>query len=523
VDHEIQNGDLLSCWKEIAGYLKSSVRTCIRWERMRGLPVHRSDTAPGTRVYGFKKELDEWLRREVPPPPAGPRGNKAVSVRALMMGIIPLLILGLAFGLYIILRAKTGEPGSFSSDEFSIITSQARGKGSLRLWKAGKHGNYRTTWQISTSAHNTVMHTTIASGDIDGDGRAELAAPTAVRSTFYKGEDKYTYFGIFINFYKQGIPGIWKTTFFSRGDYVWEASDYARNEIALDNLDNDPSTEIILKTATALAVFRYDPGSQEVRLASLLNGFIKGKNLLLRSVTTARMQPGGPKILVVSANEMNPSTGVINIESGWLLFIEFGEKGLEITHCVPVDAGMCDFSLRAGDVASLGQWAVYSTAFRKKGDKYESFLLGWDLAGTKTVDILLPHSEGSIPTQALLGIGDLTFEKGDDIFIGLRPNHLLLYTWTAGALALKADYIAGPPGATICSVGFGDPDGDHYLEVVLAGGVPPADDRDGILYLEVLGYHNNTSKFFSKWRFVGGEKEEREANWIIVRRDSPRK
>jgi hypothetical protein len=521
--NEIRNGEFLSSWKEIAGYLKSSVRSCIRWERTRGLPVHRTDKVLGSRVYAFKKELDEWLTGEAPQAPVVPVNKKTVSVRALAMGIIPFLIFCLAFGFFVILRSKNKEPEAFTSDQFSIITSQARGKGSLRVWEADKRGGYRTTWHVSTSARNTVVHTTIATGDLDGDGRPELAAPAAARVTFYKGEDKSIYFKIFINVYKQGVPGIWKTTFYSDEDCLWEASDYTRNEITLDNLDNEPSAEIILKTATSLAVFHYDPLAKEVRLHSLLHGFLEDKNLLLRSVTTARAHPGGPKILVVSADELNPPTGAIGAGPGWLFFIEFSAEGLKIVHSVPVDAGMCDYSLRAGDVTSHGQQAIYSTAIRKRGEEYKSFLLGWDLDGNKTVDIPLPRSESKIPTQAVLSIGDLTFEKGDDIFVGLKPNRLLLYSWVAGALVLKADYAAGPPGAFISSIAFGDPDGDHILEVVLAGGATPADEQSGSLYLDVLAYRRGPAEFVSKWKFVGGEKDELGASWVIVRRDAPHK
>src|SRR4029450_11678718 len=52
--------DRLDSWKEIAAYLKRSVRTVTRWEREEGLPVHRHlHTRSGT-VYAFKPELDAW-------------------------------------------------------------------------------------------------------------------------------------------------------------------------------------------------------------------------------------------------------------------------------------------------------------------------------------------------------------------------------------------------------------------------------------------------------------------------------
>src|SRR5262245_10370296 len=47
----------LDSWKEIAGYLKRSVRTVTRWEQEHGLPVHRHSTGA---VYGYRPEIDAW-------------------------------------------------------------------------------------------------------------------------------------------------------------------------------------------------------------------------------------------------------------------------------------------------------------------------------------------------------------------------------------------------------------------------------------------------------------------------------
>jgi hypothetical protein len=51
----------LDSWKEIAAYLNKDVRTVIRWEKDRGLPVHR---VPGGRrkgVFAYQHELQAWL------------------------------------------------------------------------------------------------------------------------------------------------------------------------------------------------------------------------------------------------------------------------------------------------------------------------------------------------------------------------------------------------------------------------------------------------------------------------------
>ncbi len=57
--------DRLSTWKEIAVYMDCDVRTCQRWERKLGLPVHRFDPdSSKTRVFAYKSELDEWLKKD---------------------------------------------------------------------------------------------------------------------------------------------------------------------------------------------------------------------------------------------------------------------------------------------------------------------------------------------------------------------------------------------------------------------------------------------------------------------------
>jgi Tol biopolymer transport system component len=50
-------GDRLDSWKEIATYLKRSVRTVIRWEQDMGLPVRRHKTGG---VYASRPEIDAW-------------------------------------------------------------------------------------------------------------------------------------------------------------------------------------------------------------------------------------------------------------------------------------------------------------------------------------------------------------------------------------------------------------------------------------------------------------------------------
>lgn len=52
----------LVSWKEIATYLNRAERTVKRWERERGLPVHRVPGGERGGVYAYPGELTEWLR-----------------------------------------------------------------------------------------------------------------------------------------------------------------------------------------------------------------------------------------------------------------------------------------------------------------------------------------------------------------------------------------------------------------------------------------------------------------------------
>lgn len=61
--------DLLESWKAIASHLGRDVRTVQRWERERGLPVHRVPGGGRAPVYARKSELERW--REVDFPDTG--------------------------------------------------------------------------------------------------------------------------------------------------------------------------------------------------------------------------------------------------------------------------------------------------------------------------------------------------------------------------------------------------------------------------------------------------------------------
>jgi hypothetical protein len=55
----------LDSWKEIASFFRRDERTVKRWEKERGLPVHRLQSSATGRVYAYSDELLRWMKSPV--------------------------------------------------------------------------------------------------------------------------------------------------------------------------------------------------------------------------------------------------------------------------------------------------------------------------------------------------------------------------------------------------------------------------------------------------------------------------
>jgi TolB-like protein len=63
------DSEFLDSWKKISVYVGREVRTCCKWEKELGLPVHRIDpNSPRSKVFAYKSEIDAWLRERSNPP-----------------------------------------------------------------------------------------------------------------------------------------------------------------------------------------------------------------------------------------------------------------------------------------------------------------------------------------------------------------------------------------------------------------------------------------------------------------------
>ncbi|HUL18472.1 MAG TPA: tetratricopeptide repeat protein [Steroidobacteraceae bacterium] len=79
-------GEQLQSWKEIARYLRRSVRTARRWERVEGLPVHRHVHHSRASVFAMRSEIDAWRhsRAEAPRAAEAPEASAATTSIAVL-------------------------------------------------------------------------------------------------------------------------------------------------------------------------------------------------------------------------------------------------------------------------------------------------------------------------------------------------------------------------------------------------------------------------------------------------------
>jgi hypothetical protein len=117
----------LESWKEIAAFLGRDVRTVIRWEKERKLPVHRDTSGPGRpTVYADTDELERWLlghpegtlsSRVEETVGMAARGNWRVRGAVLGLAVLTVAALGM-FGLGATLKTDTQRHLRFTRLDF---------------------------------------------------------------------------------------------------------------------------------------------------------------------------------------------------------------------------------------------------------------------------------------------------------------------------------------------------------------------------------------------------------------------
>lgn len=244
----MDNGtDRLDGWKEISGYLRCDIRTCLRWEKHSGLPIHRLNTGPKrSRVFVYTAELDRWMAGE-----HGPETPQVQSRRA-RRWVAPTAGAGLLAATVIVWMVWPSSPAPV----------ECRAKGQILVCSDTQD---RELWNRSIDSP-VDLASFLADGDlpygrprprvvledVDGDRRNEVAlfeydenpAERAVLLLDHDGDELWSRPLAFDVRYREQSPG----------------SSFRPFQLAVEDLDGDGAPEVLALWAHD----RFHPGVFEV-------------------------------------------------------------------------------------------------------------------------------------------------------------------------------------------------------------------------------------------------------------------
>ena len=198
---ELKNKELLSSWKEVAAYLGCEIRTCIRWEKDAGLPVHRVSNFPRSRVFAYKEEIDAWIKAKKGSPPTlltqhSQRPSRARDFqKTIIFQSLSLIVAGLLLLAFFLLKElKSDILGDFHIEESSLVIMNTRGK---ELWRYDTGLNnlagevqYRESFQVRRPSLNGpyMLLPVLVIRDINADGFQEVLFSIQTDNELQEGE-----------------------------------------------------------------------------------------------------------------------------------------------------------------------------------------------------------------------------------------------------------------------------------------------------------------------------------------------
>jgi hypothetical protein len=179
-DKAQEDKNLLTSWKEISAHLGRDVRTCLRWEKKYGLPIHRLDPdSEKSRVFAFKSELDDWLHQSKTGRPHVHRAEGRSTRRLLFLSALFLVIGATAVALFFLFRGKFSPdiPADFAIKGSELAILDDSGK---VLWRYDTglenlcgEDTYRLHFQFKRS-YRVAQLPYLLIKDLNHDGRREV-------------------------------------------------------------------------------------------------------------------------------------------------------------------------------------------------------------------------------------------------------------------------------------------------------------------------------------------------------------
>lgn len=508
--------DRLSSWKEIADYLDCQPRTCIRWEKSLGLPIHRLEGAPKSRVYASKLELDAWLRAKLRNGTASDlKKSEKIRLPPWLLIVVPLILVAAAAAVFLgppkdeapvltLPPSPDGAPkstGLFDMYPGDIVTSEFLPEGKLRVWRRKNATAYFESWRMAP-----LRHTSLAIGDLDDDADQEVVAPGYCREFAEDAGQTTSTIRFFLNAYKRGVRDWWKTTFYDKTQCVYESEDFEFTDIAVGNLDTRPGNEIALVTAHGLSVYRYDRADGNLKLLNSLTSFLDETALHLTAVKMADLDGDGIQEVLVLGNAWRDGVEVQN--RGWLVILSWKDGRLEVVRSVAMDANVSPQSLRTGDVVPGGGPEVVFPIYRVMPSGGRSIAVtGWHPGHGFVFETAITLTDENPYRPIHLDVANITEKHdGDEVVVAKPdPNELVYCFWNGSQLVRGPKYTLTPKAAltNVFVNPAGDP-GNRLGRIVVCGSVK-ADGGRGSFYIEVVDYGDG---FVPVWVRAGGEETD---------------
>ncbi len=193
--NNLKKENLLSSWKEIAAYLDCDIRTCHRWEKEYGLPIHRLSESSKARVFTTKEELDEWLRTKENDKEGYDRERFRFGpkMRSGTLSILVSLIVIVAVCFVLLKPFQSNRPADFKIEGSVLVVLNEKGKELWRfdteLEKLVDEKTYRLYFQFKHDRGDRARYLPhLIIKDIDSDNSPEVLFSTQTQGEFGEGE-----------------------------------------------------------------------------------------------------------------------------------------------------------------------------------------------------------------------------------------------------------------------------------------------------------------------------------------------
>ena len=399
--------------------------------------------------------------------------------------------------------------------ESSNIVTVGRGRGGV----IKVFGN-ETSVQDQPIWSYEISHSAVAIGDVDNDpSTREIVCPNGAKITEGKGKNATSYGIVFLNAYKEGVAGCWKSSY-NAGDDGWtrKESTAALYDIVIADVDGVGGNEVVVSTTEQILVFKYVPAVDNFHiiaefnksvLEELLNLPGSNQNLIPRCVTAGNVDSGSSDEIFLSAS-VSDGNGWIENE-GFLFAFRYSqdEENLELLNYVPSGAEFSFKDLYAANVDSDSNLEICAPCFTKGSDDlYSAFIYVWDVLGDATMsspDIIQTLSAQTTAPNQELAVGELGTAAGAELVFERMgaSRELVVYNLEQG---LISSYVL-PDDTYFSVVNIGDFDSTHPgCEIIGTGR-----NGNGYLYHVVFGVSFNII-----WEYTGTMPDESTYLWDAI-------